>query len=405
MKEREYIDAMLEAGNLKEEAEICAEFLQNPVVVISPSLAIITNSTKRVIPDHTWQNAVHRGYITLEFGNSLNNWDSLKDKDKDYMTVSTISTYRRRFFRLLHKGTTVGYLNVGEVDRSLDEISEDTVTLVCHFLTRSILTHQHTLQSSGNRPEDIMTELLQGSYVDRLHYLERISGTVFETLSAHRIACLSVKGLHSYNAGEDSLREEISSIIPGSIAAVLDRRVYILMPVYDSMEKNTKVKDRLNKWLNKKHIPIGISDVFYDLYQTGKYKTQAEYALTHIMNKTICFYEEVIVQDLIEHIPTEQRNYYCCMSIRQIAQYDKEHNTKYIPTLKAWLVSGTRLKETSYILNMHRNSVSYRLQKIQDSFSIDLSDSSMYLSWLMSCIILSEPQKNNCVELQKIIDL
>ncbi len=394
MEEREYIDAMLEAGNLKEEAEICADFLQDPVVVISPSLAIITNSTKRAIPDHTWQNAVHRGYITLEFGNSLNNWDSLKDKGNDCMTVSTISSYRRRFFRLLHKGTTVGYLNVGEVDRSLDDIPEDTINLVCHFLTRSILNHQQTLQSSGNRPEDIMTELLQGSYVDRLHYLERISDTVFEKVSAHRIACLSVKGLHSYNAGDDSLRDEISTILPGSIASVLDRRVYILMPVYDSTEENSKIKDRLDKWLVKKHSSIGISDVFYDLYQTGKYKMQAEYALSHIVHKTIRFYEEVIVQDLIEHIPAEQRNYYCCTSIRQIAQYDKEHNTQYIPTLKAWLVSGTRLKETSYILDMHRNSISYRLQKIEEEFPIDLSDSSMYLSWLMSCIILSEPQKN-----------
>ena len=65
------------------------------------------------------------------------------------------------------------------------------------------------------------------------------------------------------------------------------------------------------------------------------------------------------------------------MSIRQIAQYDKDHNTKYIPTLKAWLVSGSRLKETSDILHMHRNSVSYRLQKIQEEFSLNLDDSSM----------------------------
>lgn len=393
MQEREFIDQMLEAGNMNEEAELCAEYLQNPVVVISPSLAIITNSQKRVIPDHTWQNAVHRGYITLEFGNSLNSWDTLKDQDHDCLTVCTISHYRRRFFRLMHGKTVVGYLNIGEVDRPLDEIPDSVISLVCHFLTHSILNQQQSLQSAGNRAEDIVTELLQNSYVDRLHYLERITGTAFASPAARRIACLNVKGLNSYNAGDDSLRDEISALLPGSTATVLNQKIYILMPFVADIEKNNKIKERLEKWLLKKHISIGISDVFYDLYQSGRFKAQAEYALTHIPHKTICWYEEVIAQDMLEHIPAETRNYYCCMSIREIAQYDKEHNTQYIQTLKAWLSSGTHLKETSYILKMHRNSISYRLQKIQDEFALDLNDCSMYLSWLMSCIILSAPQE------------
>jgi len=395
MQEREFIDRMLDAGDLKEEAEICAEYLQDPIAVISPSLAIITSSQKRIVPDHTWQNAVHRGYITLAFGNSLNNWNELKDSDRDCMTVSTISNYRRRFFRLIHRGTTIGYLNIGEVERKLDEIPEDAIALVCHFLTRSILNQQQTLHSGGNRPEDILTELLQDSFVDRLHFLERITGTSLETTAARRIGCLSVQGLYSYNADEDSLREEISALIPNSTAAVLDQKLYILMPVATNADQNSRAQARLEKWLAKKHTSIGISDVFYDLFQSGKFKVQAEYALSHITHKTVCSYEEVMVQDLIEHIPAAQRNDYCCMSIRQIAQYDKDHNTKYIPTLKAWLVSGSRLKETSDILHMHRNSVSYRLQKIQEEFSLNLDDSSMYLSWLMSCIILSLPQNQS----------
>lgn len=389
MQDREFMKSLLKAENLDEEVEIISEYLNDPIVVISPSLAIISHSKKRIVPDHAWQNAVHRGYITLEFGSSLSKWNSLKDKNQDYITVSTISQYRRRFFRLVYKNHTVGYLNVAEVDRSLDEIPVNDIDLVCAYMAHTIMEHQHVLIASGNRPEDILTELLQNSFIDRLHYLSVITGTIFETPAARKLACLSVNEINSYNADEDSLRNEISTILPGSTTAVLDQKLYILIPFLEQ-DKNEKMIMHLKKWLLKKHVSVGISDIFYDLYQIIKYQKQAEYALANIAEDSICFYEEVIVNDLLRHINEGEKNEYCCMSIRRIAQYDKEHHTNYFLTLEAWLKNNGRLKETSETLHMHRNSISYRLQKIQDEFHLNLNNQKMYLSWLVSCMILHD---------------
>ena len=63
-------------------------------------------------------------------------------------------------------------------------------------------------------------------------------------------------------------------------------------------------------------------------------------------------------------------------SIIEIEQYDIKNKTEYLKTLKMWLTNKMDYSATAKALFLHRNSLYYRMQQIQNLFSIDLDDMS-----------------------------
>ena len=201
MNKEKLIKTVLANDELEPITNACAAYLHCPLVVIGQSLAIISYSSSLIIPDFPWQNAVKRGYITLEFGTALNNWEYLRDpkNSEDCITVNQISNYRRRFYKLTYQNHFVGYLNIGELDQNLDDISTEDINLVREILAKEVSMRRKFMKSSTTN-EEILISLINYEYVDRLHYLEIVEGTFFAKESNFRIACINIHLHPSYNA-------------------------------------------------------------------------------------------------------------------------------------------------------------------------------------------------------------
>ncbi|WP_438823690.1 helix-turn-helix domain-containing protein [Bacillus sp. JJ1764] len=57
-----------------------------------------------------------------------------------------------------------------------------------------------------------------------------------------------------------------------------------------------------------------------------------------------------------------------------LLNYDKENNTDYYETLQAYLLNRQNLNETANQLFIHRNTIKYRLNKINELSKIDLTN-------------------------------
>ena len=55
-------------------------------------------------------------------------------------------------------------------------------------------------------------------------------------------------------------------------------------------------------------------------------------------------------------------------------QYDLKNHTEYLQTLKEWLFQKMDYSATAKALNLHRNSLYYRMQRIHELFNLDLTD-------------------------------
>lgn len=74
--------------------------------------------------------------------------------------------------------------------------------------------------------------------------------------------------------------------------------------------------------------------------------------------------------------------------LRRLAAYDREKNTQYCETLYHYLTCCHSLKKTSDALYTHRNTVLYRIRRLQKDFAIPLEDPSMHTDLLMGVSLL-----------------
>ena len=67
-----------------------------------------------------------------------------------------------------------------------------------------------------------------------------------------------------------------------------------------------------------------------------------------------------------------------------IKEYDKEHSSEYYQTLRAYLLCDMDYTRMAQRLNVHKNTISYRMQRIAEMFELNLRDcrviTTLYLS-------------------------
>lgn len=78
----------------------------------------------------------------------------------------------------------------------------------------------------------------------------------------------------------------------------------------------------------------------------------------------------------------------CCEEIRILHDYDKKYHTSLVESLMVYLLSERSLLKASERLHLHRNSLVYRLDKINSIVDLDLSDPLYRRYLLASCYAL-----------------
>ena len=66
-------------------------------------------------------------------------------------------------------------------------------------------------------------------------------------------------------------------------------------------------------------------------------------------------------------------------SIHTLLEYDKQHNSNLLSTLKIYLQCNRKATETCDILHMHRNTVLYHIDRIEQMLHISLNDADVCL--------------------------
>ena len=60
--------------------------------------------------------------------------------------------------------------------------------------------------------------------------------------------------------------------------------------------------------------------------------------------------------------------------LKKLHEHDQQHNSDNIRLLYNYLLYERRVTETANALNMHRNSVTYRISRIEDLLEVELDD-------------------------------
>jgi hypothetical protein len=92
---------------------------------------------------------------------------------------------------------------------------------------------------------------------------------------------------------------------------------------------------------------------------------------------------------LVSRLPEEDRRETSCHPVvRRLAELDRESKFGYVDTLKAYLQSGQRAAIACSRLHIHRNTLDYRLRKMEEQVPIDWTDGDTLFQLYFSICLL-----------------
>ena len=141
---------------------------------------------------------------------------------------------------------------------------------------------------------------------------------------------------------------------------------------------------------------VVISDGIDDLFELPTLYRTAREALELMMDRcfhggNVCTVAQLRTPLLLKEL--EGRSDLIAKEIRELAAHDKKKDTQYCETLYHYLTCCRSLKKTCDALFTHRNTVLYRIRRIEDDFVIPLDEPAVHADLLVGVSLLLFKEK------------
>ena len=158
-----------------------------------------------------------------------------------------------------------------------------------------------------------------------------------------------------------------------------DNIVLLFAGYAETMVKKT-VTDMLKRCnFQKEQCYIGIGRATPNAQNIGKSYRQACQVLKLQKNtqndKGVVAYQDLGIYTLLMDIENEDViNEYYAETIQKLVEYDKLNQTNYCEVLQCYLEHSGSVKETAEAMFVHRNTINYKINKIEEMLNCDLSE-------------------------------
>lgn len=285
-----------------------------------------------------------------------------------------------------------GYLVILQSNRYLDDVEirgiETGATIVALEFAKEKAVAETEIRLRG----ELLDELLQGK-IDNIEITMKRAAHLGINL-AGRLAVMII-GFHSENkmsSYQVNLHSEVIHLLrsrfsrhPGGILlSSRGNRVVGLLRFYSETEK--ELSDRLGEILQvtkvrfpKVKLGIGVGRTYEGLQYIKTSYEEAQVALMIALEKgdysRPVFFSELgplCILFNVKDLPLV--NDFCREYIGKLQAYDAQNKTDLIATLACYLQNDGNLRKTAQALFVHKNSVIYRIKKIEEITGLNLNE-------------------------------
>ena len=359
------------------------ELLGCPLLVLDDTFHVAAHYLPLGFSDTLFETAVRRGEISYEAGAIISENAMLTAGWADYVQLAD-SPYRRRFAPLVSAGVRLGCLICVDTDGHLEKIPPQTWELVEHILSKQMFVEASHQDKLFETAEDILMHLLDGGFSSAAHFQLQASGTYLADFHPRAFALIDLETYHSAYMGKRHLKEELEAQIPDSHPFLYKGDVFLFL----HREGDGGIFSELAEEFQLK---ILISAPIDDLFTLPQLYSTAREALelmkdARFHGESVCSAQQLRTPLLLKNL--EGRGDLVSPELRRLAVHDREKGTQYCETLYHYLTCCHSLIKTSNALYTHRNTVLYRIRRLQEDFLIPLEDPSLHADLLLGVSLI-----------------
>lgn len=377
------LDVFFSQDDLRQLALSTGELLGCPLLVLDDTFHGAAHHLPLGFSDALFETAVRRGEITYEAGAIISKNAMLTAGWADYVQLAD-SPYRRRFAPLISAGVRLGCLICVDTDGHLEKIPPQTWELVEHILSKQLFMEVSRQDKPSETVEDILMHLLDGGFSSTAHFQLQASGIYLADFHPRAFALIDLETYHSAYMGKRHLKEELEAQIADSHPFLYQGDVFLFL----HREGDADTLSALAKEFQLKILVSEPLDELFDL--PGLYRTARE-ALELMTDERfhgepVCSVAQLRTPLLLKNL--EGREDLIAQEVHTLAAHDREKGTQYCETLYYYLICCRSLQKTCEALFAHRNTVLYRIRRMQEEFGIPLDEPVKHADLLLSVSLL-----------------
>lgn len=373
---------LLDNHTVEEVVETISYLAEKPVIFIDINFSIRGMSRTSEITDRSWQFAISKGFCSHEFIFELVNIEEVKRFPKERtpyvvgLESETKALVSPVIIRGKYAGAMVMFFKKTEVTNGYLEL----LLLANEVLTEIIIKIPMYKYIRGNMNEGILKDLIEGRDKEN----EDFKAWVLESeLNTSNNLCVLVSEQDDANLNQevikDSLRDDLYHVVPKSYAIFYGNQMVILCMDLET-EKTDKGISRLKIFMEKHGLRIGISEFFQGIenFQCHYFHAKAAIRIGLMIHEKerLFNYDDYKFFHLLEKVTGEAGNNlrdFVQTGLLKLEKYDRRHQSELFYTLNTLIDYGCNYKETCEALHIHRNTLSYRIDRIKSLTQLELT--------------------------------
>ncbi|NTU89356.1 MAG: PucR family transcriptional regulator [Actinobacteria bacterium] len=228
-----------------------------------------------------------------------------------------------------------------------------------------------TLNPSYNSESFIVEPLLSGE-ATQLDTYKLLIIKNWKAQDSYRIVLVGIDQLTNDSVLQ-SFTDMLRSHIPNGIVAFYNHYIVCLV---NTTKDDKAIFAAVSEIQKEIPLRFGISEPFHELLETSYYYRQAMDAFAHGLTNDIglTLFHDCGLYELIRTSDREYQRFCLHPVISLLRSYDRLNKTDYYNTLETYLHCERSYHRTSGLMFVHRNTILYRIEKIKDTFKLDLDN-------------------------------
>lgn len=352
---------------------------ENPVYLVDSSFKVLGMYGPDEMSELSvqWNRMKNTGYLSYDVVINLIKSNELYSMDAESSAVRLDSKYFGTPFIsycLKHHGKVQGRLFIIGMFKNISPADLELTDMVGPLVLDALRIDPDYQQTRGRYYEHFIINLIEGQPIRHDYLLKQIKALNWDTDSYFTVIKIQP---HSQSDLENELiARELESFKSCKPVRYQDN-VVALFPgkQYEQplMMKKLKILSR------KIHCQIGISDEKYGIDSIHVQYQQASAAI--IINQALhslenlYAYQDVAIFHLFQSQESQNSLSALCHSgILSLMAFDEQNNSNLAETLEVYLNCERHAQLTAKQLHIHRNSLSYRIEKINSVYEFKLND-------------------------------
>ncbi len=397
-KKNELMAAHLSCRGLQHIIDVAYEVLGNPMFVSDLGYNILAFNKNANVGDPSWPTASREAeleaYERIKKLNDCGVFKRLYESLEPCIENFDYSPTRWMANKIVIKEKNIGHIAVVELHKPFVDMDLVLLQFLCEIVASEL---QKETISSGHFNNDFEHFL-----IDVLDQKITKPETVHKQGQKLKLNQQKYLLLATISFGKKAQNGMSLSYLKGIVKRLLRTEKIILyqnkITVFLASDKKAElseiVKPRFRDFLETNEMNVGISQHFDDLTQLSKYYLQSvkavELGTTLTPKENIFYYQNYAIYHLLETAGTlSNLKDFCDPVLMELLAYDKQYKTDYYHNLLIYLNNDGNVTKSAEYFQIHRNSMKYRIKKIEEILSISLSDMETKFSLVLSDKIVS----------------